>query len=98
VDTWVWHQVGLELRKIDVKCTIEAKRCSQRRHNLGNETVEVGVCWALNVKIAAAYIVKGLVIKAESAVSVLEQRMRRKHVVVRLDNSSGDLRSRSNGE
>jgi hypothetical protein len=29
VDTGVWHKVGLELREIDVKGTIETKRCGQ---------------------------------------------------------------------
>jgi hypothetical protein len=26
VDTWVWHKIGLELRKIDVEGAIEAER------------------------------------------------------------------------
>lgn len=27
MDTWVWHQVSLELGKIHIKCTIETKGC-----------------------------------------------------------------------
>eukprot|EP00605_Chrysophyceae_sp_TOSAG23-4_P000463 GSChrysophyteH1.ASY1.ANO1.521.1 assembled CDS len=68
------HQVGLELRKIDVEGTIETKGCGQRGHNLGNKTVQVGVGRALDVEVATAHVVKGLVIQAESAISVLQQR------------------------
>jgi len=73
VNTRVWHQVGLELRKIDVKSTIETKRSCQGRDNLGNQSVKVGVCWALDIKRSSAHIVKSLVIEAESAVGVLKK-------------------------
>jgi hypothetical protein len=76
VNTRIWHKVGLELGKIYVKSTIETKRCCQRRDNLGNQSVKVGVCWALDIKRASAYIVKSLVIEAESAVGVLKKRVR----------------------
>jgi hypothetical protein len=49
VDTWVWHQVGLELGKIDVQGTIEAKGSGQGGHDLGDQSVQVGVGWAFNV-------------------------------------------------
>merc|ERR1712054_650631 len=35
VDSWVWHQVGLELSNIDVEGTIESEGGSQGRDNLG---------------------------------------------------------------
>jgi hypothetical protein len=98
VNTRVGHQVGLKLRKIDVEGTIKTKRCSQRRHNLGNKTVQVGVSRTLNVEVATAYVVKGLVIHAESAISVLQQRVGSQYVVVRFNNSSGHLGCRSHGE
>ena len=44
------------------------------------------------------HIVQSLVIKVEDAIGVLQQRVRRKHVVVRLHHGSGHLRSRSDGE
>ena len=34
VNSWVWHQVSLELSNIDVEGTIETEGCSQRRDNL----------------------------------------------------------------
>jgi hypothetical protein len=57
VDTRVWHQVGLELSHIHVQGTIETEGGSQRRDDLGNQTVEVRVCRTLNVEVATAYIV-----------------------------------------
>mmetsp|Transcript_5592 Transcript_5592/g.9172 ORF Transcript_5592/g.9172 Transcript_5592/m.9172 type:complete len:233 (-) Transcript_5592:79-777(-) len=45
-----------------------------------------------------ANIVQSLVIKTEGAVGVLKKRVRRQHVVVRLNDSSGNLRSRSHSE
>jgi len=98
MDSGVRHQVGLELRKIDVEGTIETKRCGQRRHNLGNKSVQVGVGRALDVEVATAHIVQGLVIKAEGAVGVLQQRVRSQHVVVRLNNSGRHLGGRGHGE
>jgi hypothetical protein len=98
VNTRVGHQVGLELRKIDVEGTIETKRCGQRRHNLGNKTVQVGVGRALDVEVATAHVVKGLVIQAESAISVLQQRVGSQHVVVGLNNSGRHLGGRGHGE
>jgi hypothetical protein len=98
VNSGVRHQVGLELRKIDVEGTIETKRCGQRRNDLGNKSVQVGVGRALDVEVAAAHIVQGLVIEAEGAVGVLQQRVRSQHVVVRLNNSGRHLGGRGHGE
>jgi hypothetical protein len=98
VDTGVGHKVGLELRNIDVEGTVESERGSQRRHHLGNQPIKVGVGRALNVKVAAAHIVQGLVIKTEGAVGVLKKRVGGEHVIVGLHNSSGHLRSRGHSE
>jgi len=73
VNARVWYKVGLELRKIDVEGTIETEGGSKGGHDLGNETVEVGVGRTLDVEVAAAHVVEGLVIKAEGAVGVLEE-------------------------
>ena len=45
--------------------TVETKRCSDRRHNLGNQSVEVGVSGALNVQVTTADIVDGFVVNLE---------------------------------
>jgi hypothetical protein len=93
VDTWVWDQVGLELGKIDVESTVEAEGSSDGRHNLGDETVKVGVSWALNVEVTAADVVDGLVVHEEGAVRVLKGGVAGQDGVVWLNNSGGDLRS-----
>jgi len=75
MDSWIWHQVGLELSNIDVKGTIESEGGSQGGDNLGNESVQVGVCWSLNIKISSADIIDSFVIKHDCDISVLKKRM-----------------------
>ena len=65
---------------------------------LGNETIEVGVGRSLNVEVAAADIIEGLVVQAEGDIGVLEQGMGGQDRVVRLHHGRGDLRSRRDGE
>jgi hypothetical protein len=98
VDTGVGHQVGLELGKIHVQGTVEAQGGGERRHHLADKTVKVGVSGALNVEVATAHVVQGLVIKAEGAVGVLQKGVTGKHVVVRLNDSSRNLRGRGHSE
>jgi len=98
VNSWVWDKVGLELSNIDIKSTIETKGSSKRRYNLTNKSVKIGVGWSLDIKGSSAHIVKGFIIQTESTVSMLQKGMGRKYVVVWFDDSSGNLRSRSDGE
>jgi len=98
VDAWVGHKVGLELRNINVQGTVEAKRSSQGGNNLGNKSVQVGVSRSLNVQISAAHIIQSLVIKTESAISVLEEGMGGQDVVVGLNNCGRHLGGRGNSE
>jgi hypothetical protein len=98
VNSRVWDKVGLELSNINIQGTIETKGCSKRRHNLTNKSIKVGVSWSFDIEGSSAYIVQGLVIQTESAVSVLKKGMRGKHMVVWLHNGSSDLRSRSDSE
>jgi hypothetical protein len=98
VDARVGHKVGLELRDINIEGTIESERSGQGGHNLSDESVQVGVGRSLNVQVSAAHIVQGLVIQAESTVSVLKKGVSGKDVVVWFHNSSGHLRSRGHSE
>jgi len=50
----VGHQVSLELGDIHVQRTIEPQRCSQRRADLTQQLVEVGVSEWLDIQSAAA--------------------------------------------
>ena len=91
VDTWVGHQVGLELGQIHVEGTVEAQGGSDGGHDLADQTVEVGVGGALDVQVTAADVVDGLVVDHEGAVGVLQGGVGGQDGVVGLDNSGGDL-------
>jgi hypothetical protein len=88
VDTWVGDQVCLELGDIDVEGTIESEGGGQGGDNLSDEAVQVGVGWALDVEVAAADVVDGLVIKDDCNIGVLQQRVGGEDGVVGLNNGS----------
>ena len=98
VDTWVWHQVGLELSDIDVKGTIESEGGSEGGDNLGNESVKVGVGWSLNVKVSSADIVDSFVVEHDGDIGVLKERVGGQDGVVWLNNGGGDLWGWVDGE
>merc|ERR1711981_626323 len=91
VNAWVGHQVGLELGDVNVEGTVESERSGQGGDHLRDETVQVGVGWALNVEAATADVVDGLVVKHDGDVSVLKERVGGEHGVVGLHNGGGDL-------
>jgi len=98
MDTWVWHQVGLELRNINIEGTIETKGSRQRRDNLSDQPVQVGVRWAFNIQVASADIVQRLVIDLVSYISVFQEGMDAQDGVVWFDNGGGNLRTAPHGE
>lgn len=98
VDSWVWHQVGLELGDVDVEGTIESEGGSQGRDDLRDESVQVGVGWSLDVELSSANIVDGLVVQHDGNVSVLQEGVGGQDGVVRLDDSGRDLRRWVHGE
>mmetsp|Transcript_27180 Transcript_27180/g.50333 ORF Transcript_27180/g.50333 Transcript_27180/m.50333 type:complete len:267 (+) Transcript_27180:933-1733(+) len=98
MDARVRHQVGLELGEVDVQLAVETEGGSDGGNALGDEAVEVGVRGSLDVEVAAADVVQGLVVDKEGDVRVLEHGVRAKDRVVRLDNNGGDLRGRVDGE
>uniref|UniRef100_A0AAG5D4N3 Uncharacterized protein n=1 Tax=Anopheles atroparvus TaxID=41427 RepID=A0AAG5D4N3_ANOAO len=98
MDTRVRHQIGLELGQIDVQGTVEAEGSRDRRHDLANQTVEIRVGRALDVQVAAADVVDGLVIDHERAIGMLQGGMRGQDGVVRFDDGGRDLRGRVDGE
>jgi len=91
MDTWVWHQVSLELSDIDVEGTIESEGSGQRGDNLGDKSVKVSVGWSLNVEVSSADIVHGLVIEHDGDISVLKEGVSGEDRVVWLNNGGGDL-------
>ena len=98
VDTRVGHQVGMELGDVHIQSTVEAQRRSQRGDDLRQQTVQVCVCRALDVQVAAADIVQSLVVDLVGDVCVLEERMDAKYGIVRLNDGCGDLGAAPDGE
>ena len=98
MDTWVGHQVGLELGQIDVEGTVKAQRCRNGADNLADQTIQVGVCGTLDVQVATADVVNGFVVDHEGAVGVLKGSMGRQNRVVRLNDGSGHLWGRVDSE
>ena len=88
MDSWVWHQVGLELGDIDIKRAIESEGSSEGGDNLCNESVQVGVSWSLDIKVSSADIIDGLVINHNGDISMLKEGMGGKDGVVWLNNGS----------
>ena len=98
MDSWVWHQVGLELSNINVQSTIESEGGSEGGDDLGNESVQVGVGWSLDIEVSSADIVDSLVIKDNGNIGVLQQGVGGEHGVVWLNNGSRDLWGWVDGE
>ena len=98
MDSWVWHQVGLELSDIDVEGTIESEGGGQGGDDLSDESVQVGVGWSLDIEVSSADIVDGLVIKDDGNIGVLKERVSGEHGVVWLNNGGGDLWGWVDGE
>ena len=98
VDTRVRHQVGLELCQVDVQGAVETQRGRDGGDDLADQPVQVGVGRALDVEVAAADVVDGLVVDHEGAVRVLQRGVGGQDGVVGLHHSRGHLRRRVNGE
>jgi len=98
MDTWVGHQVSLELSDIDVEGTIESEGGSQGRDDLGDQSVQVGVGGSLNVEVSTADIVDGLVVEHDGDIGVLKEGVSGQDRVVGLDDGGGDLGRGVDGE
>ena len=98
MDSWVWHQVGLELSNINVQSTIESEGGSEGGDDLRDESVQVGVGWSLDIEVSSADIIDGLVIKDDSDIGVLKKRVSGENGVIWLNNGGGDLWGWVDGE
>ena len=98
MDSWVWHQVGLELSDINVQSTIESEGGSEGGDNLGNKSVKVGVGWSLDIEVSSADIINGFVIDHDGDIGVLEEGVSGEDGVVWLNNGGGDLWGWIDGE
>merc|ERR1712066_789967 len=91
VDSWVWHQVGLELSQIDVQSTIESERSGDGGNDLSDQPVQIGVSWSFDIQVSSADVVDGFVINHESTIGVLQSGMGGQNGVVWFNNGGGDL-------
>ena len=91
MDTWVGHQVGLELGQIHVEGAFEAQGGGDGGHDLADQTVEVGVGGTLDVQVAAADVVDGLVVDHKGTVGVLQGGVSGQDGVVGLHHSGAYL-------
>jgi len=98
VDARLGHQVGLELGHVHVQRAVEAQRRGQRRDDLRDQPVQVGLGRALDVEVASADVVDRLVVQHDGDVGVLQQRVRGQHGVVRLDDRGRHLGRGLHGE
>merc|ERR1719486_1366803 len=78
-------------RFVYVGRTIEAQGGREGGDDLRQESIQVRVCWALNVQVSAAYVIQSFVVVHDGHVGVFKQGVDAKNGVVWLDNRSGDL-------
>ena len=98
VDARVRHEVGLERVMSTEIGTVEAERSRDRRDDLGDEAVQVGVRGALDVEVAAADVVEGLVVDHEGDVRVLEHTVLAQAALYGSTTAVSDLRGRVDRE
>merc|ERR1712243_88567 len=98
VDPGVGNQVSLELCQIHVKSSVKSKRGCDGGYNLTDEPVEVGISGSVDVQIATADVIDGLVVDHESTVRVFKRGVSGQDGVVRLHHCSGHLRCGVNSE
>ena len=72
VDAWVRYEVGLKLGDVNIECSVVSQPGCERRDDLSQETIEVGLRWTLNVQIPAADVVERLVVHHDGHVRMLQ--------------------------
>lgn len=98
VNTWERHEISLEFVQVNVKGAIETQASGKRANNSGDETVEVIITRAGDVKLALTDIVDGLVVNEESAVRVLNSTLCGQHSIIGFHHGSGYTRRRVDRE
>lgn len=98
MNTRIGNQVGLELGEIHVEGTIKSQRSSDRRNNLPNHTVQVGVGGALDVKVFVTNVKDSFIVDHKSTVRVFQGVVCGENTVVWLNDSGGHHGCRVNGK
>merc|ERR1740138_1581036 len=71
VDPWVWDKIGLELGNVHIERAVEAQRCREGGNDLCEEAIQVRVGRTLDIQIAAADIIKCLIVVHNCYIRVL---------------------------
>ena len=95
--TWEWDQVDGELSQVGVELTWESEAAGNTGEGGGNEMVKITIGWGGELEGSEADIVKSLVIKSETLISILNKLMDRKGTVIWLHDGIGHLRGRNDG-
>ena len=75
MNSWVWHQICLELIQIHVEGTVESKRCGDGGNDLADQSIQIRISWPLNVQVSTANVVNGLVVNHKCAIGMVQSRM-----------------------
>jgi len=98
VDTRIRDQVGLKFSYIDVQSTIKTKRSGQRRDDLSNQSVQVGISGSFDIQVTSTDIIEGFIINLIGDISVFQEGVDTQDGVIGFDNGGSNLRTRPNGE
>ncbi len=71
MDPGVGHKVCLELCHVDIESPIKSQRRCDGGDNLGNEPVQVCVCWTGDLKLLLTNVIDGLIVHKEGNIAVL---------------------------
>ncbi len=98
MNTWVGHQVGLELGEIHIQSSVKSQRGRDGGHDLPDEPVEVGVRRTLYIEVFTADVIDGFIVHHKGTVRVLQGGVGGQDGVVGLHHRCGHLRSRIYGK
>jgi len=62
MDSGIRYQIGLEFGDIDVQSSVKSQRGGQRRDNLSDQSVQVGISRSFDVQISSTDIIDSFVI------------------------------------
>mmetsp|Transcript_25929 Transcript_25929/g.36968 ORF Transcript_25929/g.36968 Transcript_25929/m.36968 type:complete len:407 (-) Transcript_25929:320-1540(-) len=91
VKTGEWDHIHRELTKITVQLAGETERAGGSSDSRGNKVVEITVTWVGKLERTEANIIKCLIVKSKALIGILHKLMDRKHGVVWLHDSIGNL-------
>ena len=91
MDPWVWNKIGLELVEINIEGTIKAQGCCDGRDDLGNQPVQIRVCWSGDLKMDTTKVIYGLIVNQEGHITVFQSCVGIEQSIVGLDNCSCNL-------